>query len=130
MRRLLFTALACLCTTGSALLVGGTAHAAGTCVASYRTLNEAPHGFVSQVSVANPGSSAISGWTVTFTFGGDQRVTASWNATVQQSGAVVTAVNAAWDGAIPAGGNVSGFGLYGTWGFSDAPPASLSCQAS
>jgi hypothetical protein len=112
------------------VIAGGTAHAAATnpspsCAASYQTVNEAQAGFVSQVSVTNTGSSAVNGWSVTFTFGGHQVVTASWNATVQQSGAVLTAVNASWDGTIPVGGSIYGFGLYGTWWGSDAPPLSL-----
>jgi uncharacterized protein (DUF39 family) len=134
MRRLLLTTLTCLCTAGAAVIAGGTAHAASTspspsCAASYQTTNEAQAQFVSQVSVTNTGSSAVNGWTVIFTFGGHQVVTASWNATVRQSGAVLTAVNAWWDGSIPVGGSIFGFGLYGTWWGSDAPPASLTCVA-
>jgi cellulase/cellobiase CelA1 len=116
------------------VILGGAAHAATTsppsCAASYHTLNEAQAGFVAQVSVTNTGSSAVNGWSVTFTFGGHQQVTASWNATVQQSGETLTAVNASWDATIPVGGSIYGFGLYGTWWGSDAPPASLTCVAS
>ncbi|GAB3800491.1 cellulose binding domain-containing protein [Micromonospora zhanjiangensis] len=98
-----------------------------SCVASYRTLNEAPTGFVAEVTVANPTAAPVNGWSVVFTYPGDQRITASWNAVVQQDGQVVTATNASWNATIPPGGSVT-YGLYGNWRRSDAPPTTLTCR--
>jgi cellulase/cellobiase CelA1 len=100
-----------------------------SCTANYHNDNEWSSGFVARVTVTNGGSAAVNHWSVRFTYPGDQQVTSSWNAVVQQSGNVVSATDAAWDGTIPAGGSVA-FGLYGTWHASDALPVSLTCQAS
>ncbi len=108
---------------------GSTSPPPASCTATYRNLNEWSSGFVGQVTVTNTSGSAVNRWSVTFTYPGDQQVTTSWNAVVNQSGSVVTATNASWDGAIAAGGSVA-FGLYGTWGRSDALPVALTCRAS
>jgi len=100
-----------------------------SCTATYRIVNEWSSGFVGQVTVTNTSGAAVARWAVTFTYPGDQRVTAAWNAVVAQQGSAVSATNASWDGALPAGGG-AGFGLYGTWSRSDAVPTLLACQAS
>jgi poly(hydroxyalkanoate) depolymerase family esterase len=96
----------------------------GSCHVSYTTTSEWAGGFVANVTIADTGTAAINGWRLTFTFGGDQAVTSAWNATVTQSGAGVTAVNAGFDASISPGGSVS-FGFQGTWKNSDAAPASF-----
>ena len=53
------------------------------------------------VSVHAAGTSTVSGWTVAFSFPGDQRVTSARNATVSQNGNSVTAADAGYDGTIP-----------------------------
>jgi endoglucanase len=96
-----------------------------TCSVSYVKQSEWSTGFVAQLTITNTGTSAISGgWTLAFTFPGDQKITSSWNSTVTQSGASVTVKDAGHNSAIAAGGNV-GFGFQGTWSTSDAPPTSF-----
>jgi endo-1,4-beta-xylanase len=95
----------------------------GSCHVTY-TKSEWTGGFVATVAINNTGASAISGWTLTFTFPGDQKVTNSWNATVTQSGAAVTATNLSYNGTISAGGNAS-FGFQGTWTSNDTSPSSF-----
>jgi hypothetical protein len=82
-------------------------------------------GFTANVTVANTGGSAINGWTLTFNFPGDQRVSNAWNATVTQSGSSVTAKNVSFNGALPPGGNAS-FGFQGTWSSSNPAPTAFS----
>jgi hypothetical protein len=93
----------------------------GGCRVAYTRQSEWPGGFVASVTITNDSGSALSGWSLVFSFGGDQRVTSAWNATVTQSGSTVTAVNAAYNGSVPAGGTVT-FGMQGSWHTSDAPP--------
>jgi hypothetical protein len=88
------------------------------------TPNDWQGGFTANVTIANSGSSAISGWTLTFTFPGDQKITNAWNASVTQSGAGVTATNLSYNAVIPADGSQS-FGFQGTWTANDASPASF-----
>lgn len=87
---------------GVAPLIAGPAAAAQGCQIDYRP-NEWPGGFTATVRVA-PGDTPVNGWTVTWTYPGDQRITGAWNATVSQSGGTVTARNATWNGSVPAGG--------------------------
>ncbi len=105
------------------------ASAATGCSASYATASEWSGGFVGGVTVTNTGSTALTGWTVTFTFGGDQKVTSYWNAALTQSINYVTASSLSYNGAVAAGGSAS-FGFQGTWSGSAAVPASVTCTPS
>lgn len=102
------------------------ASSGASCSASYVTQSQFTGAFVAAVTVANTGTVALTGWTVTFTFGGDQTVTIRWDATITQSKETVTAINESFDGNVPVGGS-AGFGFYGAWSTNDTPPASLTC---
>jgi len=116
-------ALAAASTLTPALLSSASAATAG-CSVTYTNASQWAGGFVANVTLTNTGTSALSSWTLTFDFGGDQKVTNAWSATVTQSGTAVTATNLSYNGAIPAGGNTS-FGFQGTWTNSDAVPTSF-----
>src|SRR5262245_1665489 len=60
------------------------ASAATGCSASYATQSQWSGGMVAGVTVTNTGTSALTAWTVTFTFGGDQKVTNAWGASLTQ----------------------------------------------
>jgi O-glycosyl hydrolase len=97
----------------------------GTCKVSYVTQSQWGGGFVAGVTIANTGTATISGWTLKFTFGGDQRITNAWNVgTETQSGEAVTITNAAYNGTIAPGSSTS-LGFQGTWATSDAVPAAF-----
>jgi len=76
------------------------------------------------VTITDKGTTAINGWTLKFTFPGDQKLSNAWNATATQSGQSVTAVNMSYNAAISPGGNTS-FGFQGTWTNSDAAPTAF-----
>jgi mannan endo-1,4-beta-mannosidase len=96
----------------------------GACSVAYRVTSQWQSGFQGDVVVKNTGSAAVNGWTVKWTFANGQAVTQMWNATASQSGSQVSAVNAAYNPAIPAGGSV-GFGFTGTWTGSNTAPAAF-----
>jgi mannan endo-1,4-beta-mannosidase len=96
----------------------------GSCAVTYRVGNQWQSGFQGDVVVRNTGSAAVSGWTLKWSFANGQTVTQMWNATASQSGAQVSAVNAPYNAAIPAGGSV-GFGFTGTWTGSNTAPAAF-----
>jgi alpha-galactosidase len=100
---------------------GGSALA---CQVTYSTQSQWAGGFVANVTVTNTGTAGVNGWTLGFTFPGDENVTTAWNAAVTQSGASVTAANLGYNGVISPGANVS-FGFQGTWNASDAAPTSF-----
>ena len=82
-------------------------------------------GFTANVTITNTGSAALNGWTLAFTFPGDQKITNAWNAAVSQTGQNVSAANVGYNATIPAGGSQS-FGFQGTWTANDASPTSFS----
>ncbi|WP_405590496.1 arabinofuranosidase catalytic domain-containing protein [Streptomyces sp. NBC_01190] len=100
---------------------GGTG---STCHVAYTTTSEWSGGFTANVVVSNTGPSAVNGWTVGFSFAGDQKETSAWNAALSQSGQAVTAKNMSYNSTIPAGGDTS-FGFQGTFASSDAVPTSF-----
>jgi endo-1,4-beta-xylanase len=96
----------------------------GVCHATYDRTSEWPGGFTANVTIANTGTTAVNGWTLTWSFPGDQKITNAWSATAGQSGANVTATNAAYNGSIAPGGTTS-FGFQGTYGSNDSSPTAF-----
>ncbi|TQL24017.1 cellulase family glycosylhydrolase [Streptomyces sp. SLBN-134] len=82
---------------------GGTT---GACAIAYRVTNEWPGGFQGEVTVRNTGGSAVNGWTLTWSFPADQRITNMWGGTPAQSGSEVSVASAPYTASIPASGSV------------------------
>src|ERR1051326_3895385 len=68
------------------------------------TLNSAwmssPNGFVSQVTIQNTGTTTINGWSLTFTWPGDEVITSNFNGGFSQTGANATLTNASYNGTL------------------------------
>jgi glycosyl hydrolase family 12/cellulose binding protein with CBM2 domain len=79
----------------------------GACSVAYSLVNSWPGGFQAQAVIKNTGSSAVNGWTLGWTFGGDQKISSLWNGNYTQSGQAVTVTNASYDATIPAGGTAT-----------------------
>jgi hypothetical protein len=105
--------------TVSTVTTGG-----GSCHIAYTNNSQWPGGFTAQVVIGNTSSSAISSWTLNFTFPGDQHITSDFNGTASQSGENATLTNASYNGSIAAGGSVT-VGFQGTWTNSNAAPTSF-----
>jgi len=97
----------------------------GTCHVTYTRNSEWPGNFTAQVVIANTGTSAINGWSLTFTFPGDQKVTNNFNGGFSMSGENATLTNASYNGTIPAGSSITD-GFQGTFTSNDASPTSFS----
>jgi Cellulose binding domain/Putative Ig domain len=95
----------------------------GTCQVSYAK-NEWGGGFTANLTVTNTGTSTINGWTLTWSFPGDQQVTSAWNAAVSQSGPAVRAANESYNATVAPGGSIQ-FGIQGTWTSNDTSPAAF-----
>ena len=122
-RRTLALAMAAVVAgAGMVVAAASAATAAAACAVVY-TPNSWSNGFTADVKVTNNGT-AVSSWTVSWAFAGDQKVTNAWNATVSQSGAAVTATNLAWNGSL-AGGATTGFGFQGTYSGTNATPTAF-----
>jgi O-glycosyl hydrolase len=94
------------------------------CQVVYSTQSQWTGGFVAQINITNTGSSAINGWTLGFTFPGDQKITTAWNGIATQSGETVSITNESYNGALAAGQSTS-LGFQGTWASSDAAPTAF-----
>jgi hypothetical protein len=91
----------------SASSPGGT----GACALTSTVTNSWPGGYQLQLTVANNGTTPLTGWTAGFKFGDTaETIASSWNATVTQSGKQVSAVNASYDGSVAAAGSIT-FGM-------------------
>jgi mannan endo-1,4-beta-mannosidase len=94
----------------------------GGCAVDYTIANDWGSGATVSVDVINDGASSIDGWTLEWTFPGDQQITNLWGGSYNQSGASVAVTNAGWNGAIPANGSVN-FGFNLTYNGSNQVPA-------
>jgi hypothetical protein len=96
----------------------------GACSARLAVDETWSSGFTATVVVTNSGESPVRGWAVDWTFPGEQVVKNWWDADITQTGKAVNAVNADYNGTLPAAGSTT-FGLVG-----DGPPpvgAELTC---
>jgi hypothetical protein len=96
----------------------------GACHVAYTTNSQWPGGFTAQVVITNTSTTAISSWSLTWTFPGDQKVTSNFNGGFSQSVETVTLTNASYNGSIAPGGSITA-GFQGTWTTSDAAPTSF-----
>ena len=110
----------------SATTASGSSGGSG-CAASFHNDNDWGSGFNATVTVTDTGTAATKGWKVTWTWGGNQQIVNSWNATLTSSGNSVTATNLGYNGAIAAGGNTS-FGLQANYTGTNTAPT-LTCTA-
>jgi len=85
---------------------------ASGCSAVLNVTNQWQGGFQADVSVT-AGSSAINGWTVSWTLASGQSISQVWNAVMTVSGSNVSIQNVSWNGSLGAGTSTS-FGLIGT----------------
>jgi endoglucanase len=95
-----------------------------SCHAAYSVTNTWPGGFQAQIVLGNTAAAPISPWTLTFTFGGDQKIASLWNASYTQSGARVTVTNEPYNSSIAPGASVT-VGFTGSFTSSNAAPAAF-----
>lgn len=80
--------------------------------------------FTVNITINNISTAPIQGWTLVFTFGSDQQVTAGWNATWSQQGQTVTARDVGYNDSIAAGSS-TGLDLNGTWTTANPTPTAF-----
>ncbi|MFG3008977.1 glycoside hydrolase family 48 protein [Streptomyces cinerochromogenes] len=121
--RRLWTAVAAAFALPLSMVATGntTAHAASVqCSVDYKT-NDWGSGFTADLTITNRGTDAIDGWTLTYAYSGNQKLTNGWNGTWSQSGQTVTAKNTSYNGTIAAGAAVSTGAQFTYSGTNTAP---------
>jgi hypothetical protein len=94
------------------------------CRVTYTTTAQWPGGFTAGLTVTNTGQTALDGWALAYTFGGDQRIRSAWNSTFTQDGAAVTMRNAPWNGVLAPGSSAT-IGMRGTWATANSAPTAF-----
>ncbi len=101
-----------------------------SCKISYVIQNQWPGGFTNSTTITNTGSTALSSWTLKFTFpSSQQQVSQGWNGNFSQLGNQVTVQNMSYNGSISPGGSTS-LGFNGTWTGSNPNPTSFTVNGS
>jgi hypothetical protein len=96
-----------------------------TCSVAYSLAGSWPGGFQGGVTVTNNATTAVNGWTLTWTWpNSGEVITQLWDGSVSQSGTAVTVTNASYTATIGASGGTVNFGfLANDSGVTTAPSA-------
>jgi endoglucanase len=110
--------------SGNSNVANATTQAGGgsNCHITYTDQNDWGSGFTGAISIKNTGTSQIDGWSLAWTWSGNQQITQSWNSNYTQSGQNVTLTNAAWNGTINPGDTLTGIGFNANYSGSNNPP--------
>jgi len=87
-------------------------------------MNSWPGGFQAQIVITNTGTTTINGWTLAWTFPGDQKISSLWNASYTQTGEAVSATSQSYNASLSSGSNVT-IGFTGTYSSSDVNPTAF-----
>ncbi len=112
---------------GLAAVAASPASASTSCSAAYSVQTDWGTGFTAALSVTNNGTTAITGWTVTYSYTGNQTLQSGWDGTWTQSGENVTVTNASWNGSLAAGANTTGIGANFNYSGTNTAPTSVTC---
>ena len=77
------------------------------------------------VTIINNTSSAVNGWTLEWTFPGNQQITNLWCGSHTQTGASVSVSDAGWNALIPANGGSVNFGFNINYSGANNKPAAF-----
>ena len=89
----------------------------------YTIQNDWGSGATVDVKIINNTGVAVNGWTLDFTFPGNQTITNIWSGTYTQSGASVTVKDSGYNANIPANGGSVNFGFNLNYSGTNAKPA-------
>jgi hypothetical protein len=93
------------------------------------TQNDWGSGATVSVTIANNGATVIDGWTLGWTFSGNQKITNMWNGRYTQNGTSVSVTNQTYNSTIPARGTVS-FGFNISYSGTNAKPTGFTLNGS
>ncbi|HEY9244568.1 MAG TPA: glycoside hydrolase family 6 protein [Streptosporangiaceae bacterium] len=117
------------CGLAAGALAGGTlvlastapASAATSCQVAY-SANSWSTGFTASITITNTGS-ALTSWTLTYSYSGNQQLTQGWSGNWSQSGQNVTVTSASWNGALATGASTQIGANFSYSGTNTAPTA-------
>lgn len=101
-----------------------------SCKVVYTITNQWPGGFQGGLAITNTGTTALSSWSLVFSFANGQTLSQIWNASETQSGSQVTITNLSYDGSLAPGASLSSVGFLGVWNGTNALPTSFTLNGS
>ncbi len=107
--------------TVAAAITAAPASAATSCQVAY-SVNQWNTGFTASITITNEGS-ALTSWTLTYAYTGNQQLTQGWSGNWSQSGENVTVTNASWNGALASGASTQIGANFSYSGTNTAPTA-------
>jgi peptidoglycan/xylan/chitin deacetylase (PgdA/CDA1 family) len=117
------------CMTGLLLVISlgasqaSPAQTAASCNIAYSVVSQWSGGFQGDVQVTNAGS-ALTAWTLSWTFPSGQAVTQLWNGVAAQAGAAVTVANASFNADVGTGSTVD-IGFTASLSGTNTPPVAF-----
>jgi beta-glucosidase len=97
----------------------------GSYVVTYTISSDWGSGANVDVYIKNNTSTAVNGWTLAWTFPGNQTITSMWNATFTQNGVDLSAKDAGYNATITANGGQVSFGFGLTYSGTNGKPTSF-----
>lgn len=92
---------------------------------SYAVQSDWGNGATVSVTITNNSTATVNGWTLAWTFSGNQTITNLWNGTCTQNGASVSVKDSGYNANIPAGGGSVNFGFNLNYSGSNLKPTSF-----
>jgi hypothetical protein len=108
---------------GAAVAVSpGVAQAASACQVTYTVSSDWGTGFTAAVTIQNTGS-AITSWTLGYSYAGNQALSQGWSGTWAQNGKAITVTSASWNGSLATGASAQIGANFTYSGTNTAPTA-------
>jgi hypothetical protein len=98
---------------------------AGNYLVAYVISSDWGSGATINVTITNNTPTTVNGWTLAWTFPGNQTITNLWNGTYTQSGTSVSVKDAGYNANIPANGGSTNFGFNINYSGTNGKPASF-----
>ncbi len=102
-----------------------TISASSSYAVTYSIANDWGNGATVNVTITNNSTAALSGWTLAWTFPGNQKISNMWNGSYTQNGTAISVTNLNYNGTIGANGGTASFGFNLTYSGSNAKPSSF-----
>jgi hypothetical protein len=99
------------------------ARGTGNYLVNYAIQSDWGNGATVNVTITNQTAIAVNGWTLAWTFPGNQTITNLWNGSYTQSGASVSVKDGGFNANIPVNGGTANFGFNINYSGTNAKPA-------
>ena len=95
------------------------------CHITYTNSKDWKTGFSAAVLIRNTGTAPINGWSLTWTWNGNQKIDQLWSARYTQNGSAVTVTNETWNTTIAPGAKLTDVGFNATYSGQNRTPANF-----